>query len=66
MAQTHIKSMRFYTDLVALGYSDVATATQWWVKAFDCKVERVPRDWDEPLPSDVAMTLPGSKTLQFS
>lgn len=50
--------MGFYTDSVALSYSDVQAAKQWWVNAFDCKVVKVPSDWDNHLPSDIALTLP--------
>lgn len=49
----------FYTDSVVLAYSDVEGAKRWWIGAFDCKVARVPSDWDCPLPSDVALQLPG-------
>ena len=49
----------FYTDSVTLAYSDVEAAKRWWVDAFDCKVVAVPSDWDCPLPSDVALQLPG-------
>jgi catechol 2,3-dioxygenase-like lactoylglutathione lyase family enzyme len=49
----------FYTDSVALTYSNIEAAEQWWIDAFGCKVVRVPQDWDNPLPSDVALTLPG-------
>jgi hypothetical protein len=49
----------FYTDSVTLSYSDVEAAKRWWSDAFDCKVVRVPSDWDCPLPSDVALQLPG-------
>ncbi len=34
-------------------------AKQWWIETFGCKVVKVPQDWDNPLPSDVALTLPG-------
>jgi len=50
--------VRFYTDSVALSYSNAQAAQQWWTDAFDCKVAKVPPDWDNPLPSDVALTLP--------
>jgi hypothetical protein len=50
---------RFYTDSVTLVYSDVEAAKRWWIDAFDCKMARVPPDWDCPLPSDVALQLPG-------
>jgi len=49
----------FHTDSVALRYSNVEAAKQWWIDTFGCKVVRVPQDWDNPLPSDVALTLPG-------
>lgn len=49
----------FYTDSVTLAYSDVEAAKHWWVKAFECKVAKVPPDWDCQLPSDVALQLPG-------
>jgi hypothetical protein len=49
----------FYTDSVTLSYSDIEAAKRWWVEAFDCKVTKVPPDWDCPLPSDVALQLPG-------
>ena len=46
-------------DSVALSYSNVEAAKQWWIDTFDCKVVRVPQDRDSPLPSDVALALPG-------
>ncbi len=49
----------FYTDSVTLAYADVESAKRWWVDAFDCRVVSVPSDWDCPLPSDVALQLPG-------
>ncbi len=49
----------FHTDSVALSYSNVEAAKQWWIDTFGCKVVRVPQDWENPLPSDVALTLPG-------
>jgi catechol 2,3-dioxygenase-like lactoylglutathione lyase family enzyme len=49
----------FHTDSVALSYSNVEAAKQWWIDTFGCKVVRVPQDWDNRLPSDVALTLPG-------
>jgi len=49
----------FRTDSIALVYSSVEQATQWWVSTFDCKQVKVPADWDNPLPSDVALKLPG-------
>jgi hypothetical protein len=55
-----IEGMDFYTDSVALSYADIQGAKQWWINAFDCKVATVPPDWDNPLPSDVALKLPGN------
>jgi len=49
----------FQTDSVGLSYSNVEAAKQWWIDTFGCKVVRVPQDWDNPLPSDVALILPG-------
>src|SRR5438477_6296542 len=49
----------FYTDSIALSYSDVNAAKQWWIDSFGCKAVRVPQSWDDALPSDVALTLPG-------
>jgi len=50
--------MRFYTDSLALTYSAVDAAKQWWIETFDCKVAKVPEDWDNTLPSDVALKFP--------
>jgi hypothetical protein len=49
----------YRADSVALSYSNVEAAKQWWIDTFGCKVVRVPQEWDNPLPSDVALTLPG-------
>src|SRR5215470_10673417 len=49
----------FYTDSVVLAYSNMEAAKQWWVNAFECKSVKVPPEWDCPLPSDVALQLPG-------
>jgi hypothetical protein len=46
----------FPTDSVALSYSNVEGAKQWWIDTFGCKAVRVPQDWDNPLASDVAVT----------
>jgi hypothetical protein len=51
----------FRTDSVVLTYSNIEGAKQWWIDAFDCKVAKVPSDWDNPLPSDVALKLPGDR-----
>jgi len=49
----------FRTDSVVLSYANANQAKQWWVDTFDCKPVKVPEDWDNPLPSDVALKLPG-------
>jgi hypothetical protein len=51
----------FWTDSIVLCYSDVSAAKEWWVRVFDCKAVKVPPDWDNPLPSDCAMRLPGDE-----
>jgi len=40
-------------------YANVEAAKVWWTEVFDCKPSNVPADWDEPLPSDVVLKLPG-------
>jgi hypothetical protein len=49
----------FQTDSVALSYSNVEAARQGWIETFGCKAVEVPQNRDNPLPSDVALTLPG-------
>ena len=49
----------FYTDSLVLCYSNLEAATKWWTATFDCRQVNVPADWDAPLPSDVALRLPG-------
>ena len=50
----------FYTDFLSLACSNVQTEKQWWITVFDAKETKVPVDWDCPLPSDVALKLPGA------
>lgn len=50
---------RFRTDSLVFFYSNVEAAKQWWISTFDCKAMKVPPDWDNPLPSDIALRLPG-------
>jgi len=50
---------RFNADSITLSYSNLEAAKKWWIDAFDCKVAKVPSDWDNRLPSDVALRLPG-------
>ena len=49
----------FRTDSLVLCYSNVEAAKRWWIESFDCKQANVPPDWDNRLPSDVALKLPG-------
>lgn len=49
----------FHAESVVLSYSNLQAAKQWWIDAFGCKAVQVPPDWDDPLPSDVALMLPG-------
>jgi hypothetical protein len=50
----------FYADFLSLTCADTQTEKQWWIASFDCKEVKVPADWDCPLPSDVALKLPGA------
>jgi hypothetical protein len=49
----------FRTESVVLSYSNVETAKQWWINAFGCKAVKVPPEWGNTLPSDIALALPG-------
>lgn len=48
----------FQTDSIVLCCSNVETAKRWWIATFDCKQTKLP-NWDNSLPSDVALKLPG-------
>lgn len=39
--------------------ADLAKVKQWWISGLGCKQVKVPADRDDPLPSDVALALPG-------
>ena len=52
-------ALAFKADSVVLSYSNLEAAKKWWIDAFDCKVAKVPSDWDNHLPSDIALKLPG-------
>jgi len=43
------------TGSIVMVCSNVDLAKQWWMKVFDCKQGAVPQDWDDTLPSDVAL-----------
>ncbi len=49
----------FWTgDCIALACADVKASKEWWRTVFGC-TEAKPRDDDAPLPSNVALKLPG-------
>jgi hypothetical protein len=50
----------FYADSIVVGYTNLEAAKKWWMEAFECKQSKLP-DWDCPLPSDIALSLPGSR-----
>jgi hypothetical protein len=49
----------FSAASIVLSYSNLEAAKKWWIDAFDCKVAKEPETWDNRLPSDVALKLPG-------
>ncbi len=49
----------FSVDSLVMCYSNVEVAKRWWIEQFECKQAEDPKDWDDPLPSDVALRLPG-------
>ena len=49
----------FSSDSIILCYSNVDAGKRWWIETFGCKAAKLP-DWDNPLPSDIALTLPGN------
>jgi hypothetical protein len=49
----------FSVDSLVMCYSNVDVAKRWWIEQFECKQTEVPDNWDDPLPSDVALRLPG-------
>lgn len=50
----------FHADFLSLVCSSVQVEKEWWIATFEAKEAAVPADWDCPLPSDVALKLPGS------
>ena len=50
----------FHAESVALNYSNLGVAERWWADVLGCKRVELP-DWDDPLPSDVAMRFAGSE-----
>jgi Glyoxalase-like domain len=49
----------FYTDSIVLVCASVEAAKRWWIDVFDGKPMKPPANWDNALPSDVALKLPG-------
>jgi hypothetical protein len=56
---TRLRPRSFGCCCAMVRHSNVESAKQWWIDTFGCKVVRVPQQWDNPLPSDVALKLPG-------
>jgi|SRR5579871_4050749 len=50
----------FWADSISIHTSNVEAAKKWWIESFGCEEAKMPEDWDDPLPSDVALKLPGS------
>jgi hypothetical protein len=50
----------FHTHNLVLVCANVQDEAHWWIETFDCKEAKPPADWDDPLPSDVALKLPGA------
>ena len=48
----------FSVDSLVMCYSNIEVAKRWWIEVFDCTQVELP-DWDDPLPSDVALKLTG-------
>lgn len=48
----------FFADSLAFYYVDVQQAKRWWMTVFQCKEVKIPSDWDNQLPSDVALKFP--------
>ena len=48
----------FWTESISLDYANLDAAKRWWIATFDCKQVPLP-EWDDPLPSDIALKLPG-------
>jgi predicted enzyme related to lactoylglutathione lyase len=50
----------FYSgDGVYLSYANLAAAKQFWIEIFGCSEAEVPPGWDDSMPSDIALKLPG-------
>ncbi len=50
----------FSTDSITICCTNVDAAKRWWIEIFDCMPAKVPAHWDNPLPSDIALKLPGA------
>jgi hypothetical protein len=48
----------FSTEFMSFDYAKLDAAKRWWIATFDCKQVPLP-EWDDPLPSDIALKLPG-------
>jgi hypothetical protein len=48
----------FWTEFICFEYANLDAAKRWWIASFECKQVPLP-GWDDPLPSDIALKLPG-------
>lgn len=62
IVETEMTMGLFYTDSLVLSCTDLIQEKQWWFQAFECREIDRPAEWDCPLPSDVALKLPGAAT----
>jgi len=50
----------FYSgDPISLACSNIAAAKQFWIEIFGCSEDKGASYWDDALPSDIALKLPG-------
>jgi len=49
----------FNVDSLVMCYANIDAAKRWWIEVFECKQVELPTDWDDTLPSDVALQLTG-------
>jgi len=47
----------FRTECISFDYANLDAAKRWWIEVFECKQVPLP-EWNDPLPSDIALKLP--------
>jgi hypothetical protein len=47
----------FWTEFISFDYANLDAAKRWWIEVFEAKQVPLP-EWDDPLPSDIALKLP--------